>query len=133
MDKANASAPATAATYFAKDKVTQAMTSGTALYNGKIYRVQMGRRTEPGQVEVHTKDSDVFYIVEGSGTFVTGGTMVGGKSTGPGEFRGTSITGGETHHLTKGDVIVIPDSVPHWWQQIQEPVIYFTVKEVTGH
>jgi quercetin dioxygenase-like cupin family protein len=40
---------------------------------------------------------------------------------------------GETHHLTKGDVIVIPDSVPHWWQQIQEPVIYFTVKEVTGH
>jgi len=127
MNKTKASAD-----YFSKDKVMQAMTSGTALYKGKFYRVQMGERAKPGEVEVHAKDTDVFYIIEGSATFVTGGTVVGGKTTGPGETRGTSITGGETRHLGKGDVIVIPDHLPHWWQQIQQPVVYFVVKEVTG-
>ncbi len=124
-------APA-AAIFFDKVKVDQAMTSGAVLYDGKMFRVQMGKRSEAGQVEFHAKDTDVFYIVSGSATFVTGGTMVGGKTTGPGEIRGTSITGGETRKLTKGDVIVIPDSVNHWWKEIQEPVVYFVVKEVTG-
>jgi quercetin dioxygenase-like cupin family protein len=126
-----ASAPA-AAIFFDKAKVDQAMTSGSVLYDGKMFRVQMGKRSEAGQVEFHAKDTDVFYIVSGSATFVTGGTMVGGKTTGPGEIRGTSITGGETRKLAKGDVIVIPDSVNHWWKEIQEPVVYFVVKEVTG-
>jgi mannose-6-phosphate isomerase-like protein (cupin superfamily) len=127
----SASAPA-AAIFFDKAKVDQAMTSGSVLHDGKMFRVQMGKRSEAGQVEFHAKDTDVFYIVSGSATFVTGGTMVGGKTTGPGEIRGTSITGGETRKLAKGDVIVIPDSVNHWWKEIQEPVIYFVVKEVTG-
>jgi mannose-6-phosphate isomerase-like protein (cupin superfamily) len=123
---------APAATAFDKAKVDQAMTSGTVLYDGKMFRVQMGKRAEPGQVEFHAKDTDVFYIVSGSATFVTGGTMVGGKPTGPGEIRGTSITGGVTHNLAAGDVIVIPDSVNHWWKEIHTPVVYFTMKEVTG-
>ena len=126
-----ASAPA-AAIFFDKAKVDQAMTSGSVLYDGKMFRVQMGKRSEAGQVEFHAKDTDVFYIVSGSATFVTGGTMVGGKTTGPGEIRGTSITGGETRKLAKGDVIVIPDSVNHWWKEIHKPVVYFTMKEVTG-
>ena len=126
-----AGAPA-AAVFFDKAKVDQAMTSGSVLYDGKMFRVQMGKRTEAGQVEFHAKDTDVFYIVSGSATFVTGGTMVGGKTTGPGEIRGTSITGGETRELAAGDVIVIPDSVNHRWKAIHKPVVYFTMKEVTG-
>jgi glc operon protein GlcG len=126
-----AAAPA-AAILFDKAKVDQAMTSGAVLYDGKMYRVQMGRRAEPGQVEFHAKDTDVFYIISGSATFATGGTMVGGKPIGPGEIRGTSITGGEARKLAKGDVIVIPNGVNHWWKEIQEPVVYFVVKEVTG-
>jgi len=127
-----ATAPAAGVGYFNKAQVAQALKSGSVMYDGKIFRVQIGLRTEPGQVEFHAKDTDVFYIVSGSATFVTGGTMVGGKTTGPGEIRGTSITGGETRKLAKGDVIVIPDSVNHWWKEIQEPVVYFVVKEVTG-
>ena len=117
---------------FDKAKVDKAMTSGSVLYDGKMFRVQMGKRTEAGQVEFHAKDTDVFYIVSGSATFVTGGTMVGGKTTGPGEIRGTSITGGETRELAAGDGIVIPDSGNHWWKAIHKPVVYFTMKEVTG-
>ena len=51
---------------------------------------------------------EVFYVVEGTATLVTGGTMVGGKVTQAGQSRGTDIRGGDTRRLSKGDVIVIP-------------------------
>ena len=127
-----APAPAAAVGYFDKAQVAEALKSGPVMYDGKIFRVQIGLRTEAGQVEFHTKDTDVFYIVSGSATIVTGGTMVGGKPTGPGEIRGTSITGGVTRTLAEGDVMVIPDSTNHWFKEIHKPVVYFVVKEVTG-
>jgi len=127
-----AAAPSAGVGYFDKSQVQQAMKPGTVMYNGKIFRVQIGLRAEAGEVEFHAKDTDVFYIVSGSATFVTGGTMVGGKPIGPGEIRGTSITGGDTRTLAEGDVIVIPDSTNHWFKAIQKPVVYFIVKEVTG-
>ena len=52
--------------------------------------------------------TDVMYIVEGSATFVTGGTVVDCKTTEPNEIRGASISGDQTHRVSKGDVIVIP-------------------------
>jgi len=127
-----ATPPAPAVGYFDKAQVAQALASGAVMYDGKIFRVQTGKRTEAGQVEFHEKDTDVFYIVSGSATMVTGGTMVGGKPTGPGEIRGTSITGGVTRTLAEGDVMVIPDHINHWFKEIQKPVVYFVVKEVTG-
>ena len=56
--------------------------------------------------------------------------MVGGKSTRPNQLLGTDINGGETHHLTKGDVIVIPAGTPHWFKQISSSIKYFTVKSI---
>jgi len=49
---------------------------------------------------------------------------------GPGQLLGTGIEGGETHHLVKGDVIVIPAGVPHWFKEVRGPLLYFTVKPV---
>lgn len=92
------------------------------------YAVMGLHRTAAGQVEVHDKDTDVFYIIEGSGTFITGGKMIGGKPTTPGEVRGTSIEGGETRRLSKGDVITIPAGVPHWFQKVDGSIVYFVVK-----
>ena len=65
-------------------------------------------RDKAGQVEVHDKETDVIYMIEGEATFVTGGTAVGLRSTRPGQSVGTDVKDGETHHLTKGDVIVVP-------------------------
>ena len=57
-------------------------------------------------------------MVDGEATFIAGGTMVGAKQTSPDQMTGTSIEGGETFHLSKGDVITIPAKTPHWWKEI---------------
>ena len=59
------------------------------------------------------KETDVIYVADGMATFVTGGKMVGGKVTKPGQLMGTDIVGGQTHHLSKGDVIVIKTLIQH--------------------
>jgi mannose-6-phosphate isomerase-like protein (cupin superfamily) len=70
----------------------------------------------------------VVYVVEGEATFVTGGTMVGGKTTKPGQLLGSDIEGGETHHLSKGDVIVVPAGTPHWFKEVPASISYYVVK-----
>ena len=79
---------------------------------------------------MHEKETDIFYIVDGEAVFVTGGTMAGGKSSGNGQWLGTGIEGGETHHLTKGDVIVIPAGTPHWFKEIPQSINYYMVKVI---
>jgi quercetin dioxygenase-like cupin family protein len=85
-------------------------------------------RTEAGHVEMHQKEIDVFYIVEGEATFITGGKMIGGKLTKPDLWLGTDIQGGEVHPLSKGDVIVILAEIPHWYKEVPHAVTYYVVK-----
>ena len=92
------------------------------------YQVHTSRRNEPGMVEVHSLDTDVFQMLSGSATLVTGGTMVGGHETAPNEWRGTEIQGGDSRKIVKGDVVVIPAGTPHWFKAIDGPVTYFAVK-----
>lgn len=101
---------------------------GGSLLGNELYKVQAGRREKPGVVEVHAHDTDVFYIVDGTATFVTGGKCIGDHEVSPGESRGTSIVGGTEHHLAKGDVVVIPNGVPHQFTQVDAPFLYFVVK-----
>ena len=115
-------------TYISADQVKAAFAKGAVLLNNGSYQVHASRREEPGQVEVHVKDTDVIYMLEGSTTFVTGGTMVGGKTTAPDEIRGSNVQGGETRTLTKGDVIIVPKGTPHWFKEVSGPVLYYVVK-----
>jgi mannose-6-phosphate isomerase-like protein (cupin superfamily) len=98
--------------------------------DGRYYKVLCGKRDAQGQAELHVRDTDVFYIVDGTAVFITGGKMVNAKTTAPDEVRGDSIEGGETHQLSKGDVIVIPAGTPHWFKSVQTPptFLYFVVK-----
>jgi quercetin dioxygenase-like cupin family protein len=126
-----ASTDASGVIFFSKDQVSQTAITSGLLYNGnpdRNYRVHIFRRDKPGEVEVHTLDTDIFYIIDGSATFATGGITVGGKDTAPGEIRGTSMNGGTSRQISKGDVVIIPANVTHWFKEIQSPVIYFTVK-----
>jgi glc operon protein GlcG len=121
-------ASAAKVTYIPAAQVNAAFAKGAVLLNNGNYQVHASRREEPGQVEVHVKDTDVIYVLDGSTTFVTGGTMVGGTTIAPDEIRGVRVEGGETRTLTKGDVMVVPNGTPHWFKEVSGPVLYYVVK-----
>src|SRR6267154_5376442 len=85
------------------EKVAAQFAHGGVILATNDFKVQAGYRTGPGEVEIHEHDLDIFYILEGSATFVTGGKAVDPKTTSPGEIRAKEIIGGEDRHLTKGD------------------------------
>jgi len=117
--------------YFDAARVEQAFSSGKPLINGgeeRNFKVMGLRRHGAGVVEVHNTDTDIFYVVEGQATFVTGGTLTGGEHTAPDEIRGGTLADGEAHHLGKGDVIVIPKGIPHWFKDVPGAIDYFVVK-----
>ncbi len=99
---------------------------------GDNYSVLALRRTAAGQAELHTVDTDVFYVIDGSATFTTGGTIMDGKTTAPGEIRGTGIREGTRRVISKGDVLTIPHGTPHWFSEVKGPVTYLVVKVATG-
>jgi mannose-6-phosphate isomerase-like protein (cupin superfamily) len=115
-------------TFIPAAQVTAAFARGAVLVNNGTYQVHASRREDAGQVEVHVKDTDIIYLLEGTTSFVTGGTMVGGKTTAADEIRGSSVNGGETRTLTKGDVIIVPKGTPHWFKDVSGPVLYYVVK-----
>ena len=104
---------------------------GTPLYEGPAYKVHASRREGPGGVEVHARDTDIFYILEGTATLITGGRAVDAKASGPDEMRGTRIEGGTARPLAKGDIVIVPNGVAHWFRDVTGPFLYYTVK-VTG-
>ncbi len=101
---------------------------GTPLFEGEAYKIHASRRDGPGGAEVHGRDTDIFYILEGTATLVTGGTPVDPKTTAPDEIRAPSLDGGTSRTLAKGDIIVIPHGVSHWFKDVQGPFLYYTVK-----
>src|SRR5580693_10426768 len=115
-------------TYVDHERASVALTKGGALAKGDDFTVSGARRNGPGQVEVHEKETDIFYILDGEATFVTGGKMIGGKQTRPNQWLGQNIEGGEAHHLAKGDVITIPAGTPHWFKEVPKSVHYYMVK-----
>ena len=119
-----------AGVHVAPVKVAEALAKGGTLVTRSDLIVQGSHRDKAGQVEVHDKETDVLYILEGEATFVFGGKMVGGKTTRPDQWLGTDITGGETHHVVKGDVFVIPASIPHWFKEVPGSISYFVVKVI---
>lgn len=129
--KTSAASPSTApATVFHAKDVLAGFASDGRLIETAGYKVNTSRRVEPGQAEVHARETDVFYVVEGSATLVVGGMVVEPQSVSADEIRGEAITGGETHQLKVGDVVVIPPGTPHQFTKVHGPLHYFVVKPI---
>ena len=92
------------------------------------YNVMIMRRTAAGTAEWHEKDTDVVYVIDGAATLTTGGTMPDVKETSSGEKRSPTIAGGTAHRIAKGDVLTIPNAMPHWFSAVDGSVTYFVVK-----
>jgi|SRR5215470_8418000 len=131
MKKAKGTTDPSGVMYFSRQETEEAFKESLMLSDGvpeKNYRVAVYHRDKGGEVEVHKKDTDLFYIVEGSATFVTGGTIAGGKETAPDEIRAATMQGGVERNIGKGDVIVVPANVTHWYKDVHQPITYFGVK-----
>ena len=114
--------------YIGHEKVAAALAHGGSFMTEPDFLVSANHRAEAGHVEMHMKETDIFYVTDGEATFVTGGKIVGSHESAPGQFVGTDIVGGEVHHLSKGDVIMIRPSIPHWFKEVPHSVSYFVVK-----
>ena len=86
-------------------------------------------RSKDGTPELHEKYADIFVVIEGSATLLSGGELANPISIGPGEMHGSSILHPATTALAKGDIVHIPANTPH---QLLIPkdgsLTYFVVK-----
>ncbi len=101
---------------------------------GVVQRPQVATQTA---IE-HDKLTEVYYVLEGSGTLVTGGAITNAKPipstsrvykdlAGPGDI-GSAIDGGERRRVSAGDVVIIPSGVPHWFSDVQGTIRYMVVR-----
>lgn len=116
--------------FFDKAQVSTSFSKGAVLLDGPNgnYMVHTSRRDKPGLAEIHTLDTDIIYVMEGTATLVTGGTAVDAKEIAPNEIRGSAIEGGDTHRLTRGEVIIVPNNTPHWFKEVGGAFLYYTIK-----
>ena len=115
-------------TYLPAAQVRAAFAKGMPLLEVEGYKVHASRREGPGQAEVHLLDTDIVYVLEGTATVVTGGRVLGPHEIAPQEVRGSGIDGGASVELAPGDVLVIPDGLPHWFRDVRGPLLYYVVK-----
>lgn len=88
-------------------------------------------QTQPGRPIRHqTSVTEIYYIVSGTGTLVTGGVIEQEESTGNSRltgrpnFAGTGISGGVSRQVVPGDVIIIPGNTPHWFSSLDTDIRY---------
>ncbi len=117
--------------YISHEKVAATMVKGGRIIEDEGLIVIANRQKQRGS-EMHDKTNHVFIIVDGEAEFVTGGKIIEPKVISPGQTRGSGIEGGVVHHLSKGDVIVIPANTPHWWKDTSKTgsVGYYAVNFV---
>ena len=92
------------------------------------YNVNMEHRVMGQAAAVHEKEAELFYVIEGAGTMVTGGKLVEEKRTNEANLSGVSIQGGVSKRISKGDWIMVPEGVPH-----QIPMVEGALTVMTFH
>jgi uncharacterized protein GlcG (DUF336 family)/mannose-6-phosphate isomerase-like protein (cupin superfamily) len=111
----------------ARDLEMKFRTGGIVVDAGR-YKIDAGRRDAPGEVEYHEDTVDVMHVVSGTATVLTGGEMIASREVAPGELRAEGVRGATEHRLSQGDVLAIPNGVPHQFTDVSDPFLYFVVK-----
>lgn len=83
------------------------------------YNVNIEYRTAVANAAVHEREAELFYVIDGAGTVVTGGTLVAPNRTNADNLTGTGISAGTSRHVAKGDVVLVPENTPHWFSAIE--------------
>jgi quercetin dioxygenase-like cupin family protein len=86
------------------------------------YAVNLEYRGSVGPAAIHVKEAEMFYVIDGSGTLITGGKLVGETKNGD-NLTGTAIEGGTPQAVAKGDFIIVPENTGHWFSEIKSTLV----------
>ena len=90
------------------------------------YSANLEYRGAVGPAAVHDKEAEMFYVIDGSGTLVTGGKLVGETRNGD-NLSGTAVDGGTIQNVGKGDFIMVPEKTPHWFSKINGTLVLMSI------
>lgn len=99
-------------------------------YKTGVYGVFRPQSMPGNAIRHETSVTEIYVMLAGSGTLVTGGVIANERSTGNSpntgrpNFAGSAIEGGVSRTVVPSDVIVIPGNVPHWWSQLDSDIRY---------
>ena len=83
------------------------------------YSANLEYRAGVANAAVHEKEAEMFYVVDGAGTLVTGGKLTAENRTNAENLSGSGIEGGKSQRVAKGDFIMVPENTPHWFSAIE--------------
>jgi len=84
-------------------------------------------RTGVAPAAVHETEAEMFYVIDGTATMVTGGKLTEEKRTNPENLSGTGIDGGDSRQIAKGDFLIVPQGVPHWFSKIDGTLVLMSL------
>ena len=90
------------------------------------YNVSLEYRASVGPAAVHDTEAELFYVVDGSATLVTGGTLTDSTRNGA-NLTGKGIQGGMSRKVAKGDFVIVPEGQPHWFSAIDGTVVLMSL------
>jgi mannose-6-phosphate isomerase-like protein (cupin superfamily) len=90
------------------------------------YNVSLEYRASVGPAAVHDTEAELFYVVDGSATLVTGGTLTDSTRNGA-NLTGKGIQGGTSRKVAKGDFIMVPEGQAHWFSAIDGTVVLMSL------
>ena len=76
---------------------------------------------------VHEREAEMFFVIEGAGTLVTGGKLHDERRTNAENLSGSSIDGGTRQRVAKGDFVMVPEGVPHWFGEIDGALVLMSI------
>ena len=90
------------------------------------YNVNIEYRAAIAPAAIHEKEAELFYVVDGAATMVTGGKLVDETRTNATNLSGTGIENGVSRTIAKGDFIIVPENMPHWFSSIHGTLVLMT-------
>jgi len=91
------------------------------------YSANLEYRAGVANAAVHEKEAEMFYVVDGAGTLVTGGKLTAESRTNAENLSGTGIEGGQSRKVAKGDFVMVPEKTPHWFSAIDGTVVLMSL------
>ncbi len=76
---------------------------------------------------VHEHEAELFVVVDGTGTLVTGGTLRDERRTNAENRSGSAIDGGSPRRVSRGDIAIVPAGVPHWFTEVDGALILMSM------